>query len=126
MKAILLDGSWENGNTGERVRAALTAQLQAQGWDVEHIVLRERKIGNCAGDFFCWIRTPGLCNLNDDNRAIAEALVNSDLMADSRTVESGVLTAGRRLRQTVYHSCVQDVAGAGRQLKACVDSKHTA
>ena len=80
MKAILLDGSGANDSTGERVRAALTAQLQARGWDVEHIVLCESKIGNCAGDFFCFIRTPGVCNVDDDNRVIAEALVNSDLM----------------------------------------------
>ncbi len=80
MKAILLDGSQANDDTGEPVRAALTAQLQTQGWDVEHIVLREKKIGNCAGDFFCFIRTPGVCNVDDDNRAIAKALVNSDLM----------------------------------------------
>ena len=79
MKAILLDGSQENDNTGERVRAALTAQLQTQGWDVEHFALCEQKIGNCAGDFFCWIRTPGVCNVNDDNRAIAAAAVASDL-----------------------------------------------
>ena len=40
MKAILLDGSFENDPMGERVRAALTAQLEAQGWDVEHVPLR--------------------------------------------------------------------------------------
>jgi len=80
MKAILLDGSQANDNTGERVRAALRAQLQAQGWDVEHIVLREKKIGPCAGDFFCWVRSPGVCNVDDDNRAIAAAIVASDLM----------------------------------------------
>jgi len=80
MKAILLDGSQLNDSTGERVRAALTAQLQVQGWDVEHIVLREKKIGPCAGDFFCFIRTPGVCNVDDDNRTIAKALANCDLM----------------------------------------------
>jgi len=80
MKAILLNGSPENNSTGERVRATLTAQLQAEGWEVEHFALCESKIGNCAGDFFCFIRTPGVCNVNDDNRAIAESLVNSDLM----------------------------------------------
>jgi len=80
MKAILLDGSKPDESTGKRIRAALTVQLQAQGWDVEHFALCESKIGNCAGDFFCFIRTPGVCNVNDDNRAIAEALVNSDLM----------------------------------------------
>lgn len=80
MKAILLDGSHANDSTGERVRAALTAQLQAQGWEVEHIILRQKKIGNCAGDFFCWVRSPGVCNVNDDNRTIAASIVASDLM----------------------------------------------
>ncbi|MBI5033961.1 MAG: NAD(P)H-dependent oxidoreductase [Chloroflexi bacterium] len=80
MKAILLDGSHANDSTDERVRAALTTQLQAEGWAVEHIVLREKKIGNCAGDFFCWVRSPGVCNVNDDNRTIAASIVASDLM----------------------------------------------
>jgi len=80
MKAVLLDGSQANDVTGKRMRPVLTSELQTQGWDVEAIVLREQKIGNCAGDFFCWIRTPGICNVDDDNRAIAKAIVNSDLV----------------------------------------------
>jgi multimeric flavodoxin WrbA len=79
MKAVLLDGSLTNDVTGRRVRAALIAQLQDQGWEVEHVALCQQKIGNCAGDFYCWVRTPGMCNVDDDNRAIAEALANSDL-----------------------------------------------
>jgi len=42
-------------------RTALTTELEARGWEIEHMQLRETKIGNCAGDFFCWIRSPGLC-----------------------------------------------------------------
>jgi multimeric flavodoxin WrbA len=80
MKAILLSGSLKNDSTGERVGAVLTAELQTQGWQVEHFALCESKIGNCAGDFFCWIRTPGICNVDDDNRAIAAAVINSDLV----------------------------------------------
>jgi len=80
MKAILLDGSQANDNTGQRIRTSLTAELQNQGWDVEYVNLGEKKIGNCAGDFFCWIRTPGMCNVADDNRAIAEAMTASDLI----------------------------------------------
>jgi len=80
MKAILLNGSQENDNSGERVRAALEAELKSRGWDVERIVLCEKKIGNCAGDFFCWVRSPGVCNVDDDNRTIAEAIIASDLM----------------------------------------------
>lgn len=80
MIAVILDGSRADDRTGQRLRAALIMQLQAQGWDVNHFALCEQKIGNCAGDFFCWIRTPGICNVNDDNRAIASAIANCDLM----------------------------------------------
>jgi multimeric flavodoxin WrbA len=79
MKAILLDGSRAGDSAGNRVRTALTAELHVRGWEVEHILLSEKKIGNCAGDFFCWIRNPGICNVNDDNRAIAASVVNSNL-----------------------------------------------
>lgn len=80
MKAILLDGSQANDVTGQRVYVALTTELKSRGWQVEHVCLREKKIGNCAGDFFCWIRNPGICNVDDDNRAIAESIIQSDLM----------------------------------------------
>lgn len=80
MKALLFDGSRKNDSTGERVRAALMATLQSCGWDTEHVVLREKKIGNCAGDFFCWIRSPGVCNVGDDNRVISRTMMASDLM----------------------------------------------
>jgi len=101
MKAILLDGSQANDNTGERVRAALEAEFKTRGWDVEHIALCEKKIGACAGDFFCFVRTPGLCNVDDDNRDIAEALVNSDLMVYLTPITFGGYAS--TLRRMVDH-----------------------
>jgi len=108
MKAILLDGSLEaNDSTGGRIRAALTAQLQAQGWDVEHVVLREKRIGNCAGDFFCWIRSPGVCNVNDDNRAIAAAIIASDLLVYLTPVTFGGYSSS--LKSMVDHQ-IQNIS----------------
>ncbi len=101
MKAVILDGSHENDLTGERVRAALTAQLQQSGWEVEHLVLREKKLGNCAGDFFCWIRNPGICNIDDDNREIAESVVHSDLMVYLTPVTFGGYSSA--LKKAVDH-----------------------
>ena len=80
MKAILLNGSSENDATGERIRVALTDELGVNGWDVSHVQLCDEKIGNCAGDFFCWIRNPGMCNVADVNRSLAAEIINSDLM----------------------------------------------
>ena len=107
MKAILLDGSQANDKTGERVRAALMAQLQTRGWDVEHFTLCEKQIGNCAGDFFCWIRTPGLCNVDDDNRLIAAAIIASDLMVYLTPVTFGGYSA--TLKKMVDHQ-IQNIS----------------
>jgi len=107
MKAILLDGSKENDRTGERVRATLETELKTQGWDVEHFALCDKKIGNCAGDFFCWIRTPGVCNVNDDNRPIAEALATSDLLVYLTPITFGGYSA--TLKRMVDHQ-IQNVS----------------
>lgn len=89
MKALILDGSHAGDPLGERVSASLTAALTERSWETEHVVLRDRKIGNCAGDFFCWIRTPGICNVNDDNRDIAASIVASDLLVYLTPVRFG-------------------------------------
>jgi multimeric flavodoxin WrbA len=80
MKVLVLNGSVAGDPTGERVLAALRHEMQSRAWEVNHVLLRERKIGNCAGDFFCWIRNPGVCNIDDDNRRIARQAANCDLL----------------------------------------------
>jgi len=107
MKAILLDGSKENDRTGKRVRATLETEFKTRDWDVEHFALCEQKIGNCAGDFFCWIRTPGVCNVNDDNRLIAEALATCDLLVYLTPITFGGYSA--TLKRMVDHQ-IQNVS----------------
>ena len=80
MRAIILDGSKVNDTTGERVLNALLKVLQANDCEADHIIIRDQKIGNCAGNFSCWIHSPGMCRVDDDNRRIAEAVMASDLM----------------------------------------------
>jgi multimeric flavodoxin WrbA len=80
MKALILDGSHPDDYMTEQINAALTERLQTRGWQMENILLRDQKIGNCAGDFFCWTRNPGMCNINDDNRVIAAKMMQSDLL----------------------------------------------
>ena len=107
MKAMLLDGSSAGDGMGERVRGVLTAQLEARDWEVEHVPLREKKIGNCAGDFFCWIRSPGICNVDDDNRTIAEDTVSSDLVVYLTPVTFGGYSSA--LKRMVDHQ-IQNIA----------------
>jgi multimeric flavodoxin WrbA len=107
LKAILLDGSKADDYTGERVRAALMAELEIQSWEVEHLALCEKTIGNCGGEFFCWIKHPGTCMLDDDNRDIAAALVNSDLAVYLTPVTFGGYSAA--LKSMVDHQ-IQNIS----------------
>lgn len=76
MKALILDGSPANDPQAVNLTNSLRKHLP----DSEIILLREQKIGNCAGDFFCWVRSPGMCNTDDDNRIIAATVMHSDLV----------------------------------------------
>jgi multimeric flavodoxin WrbA len=107
MKAILLDGSPKNDLTGERARAALQAELQARGWETQSFLLGEYNIGNCAGDFYCWVRSPGICNVDDDNRVIAAAMAQSDLLVYLTPVTFGGYSS--ELKRMVDHQ-IQNIS----------------
>ena len=76
MKTLILDGAHANDPQAINITKALRKRIP----DAETIILREQKIGNCAGDFYCWVRSPGRCNIADDNRIIAAKIVQSDLV----------------------------------------------
>ncbi len=107
MKAIILDGSSAGDPAAARVEVALRAELQRKGCEVNWVVLRDQKIGNCAGDFFCWVRTPGMCNVADDNRTLAAAIVSSDLMVYLTPVTFGGYSA--HLKSMVDHQ-IQNIS----------------
>lgn len=100
-KAVILDGARDGDNTGARVGNAVAAALRADGYEVETIALREKKIGNCAGDFLCWVHNPGTCQINDDNRVIAGKLIASDLMVYLTPVTFGGYSSA--LKRMVDH-----------------------
>ena len=107
MKTLILDGSHANDPLSGRVVASLEASLHARAWDAQTIVLREQKIGNCAGDFFCWVKSPGVCNTDDDNRIIAEQVIQSDLVIYLTPVTFGGFSSA--LKRMVDHQ-IQNIS----------------
>lgn len=97
MKALLLDGSHSSDSQAVHIRNALLTHLP----NAETILFREQKIGNCAGDFFCWVRSPGICNTNDDNRVIAAKIMQSDLIVYLTPVTFGGYSS--ELKRMVDH-----------------------
>jgi multimeric flavodoxin WrbA len=102
MKTLIFDGSHTNDPQSINITNALRKYLP----DAEVITLREQKIGNCAGDFFCWVRSPGMCNTDDDNRIIAEKVVHSDLLIYLTPVTFGGYSS--ELKRMVDHQ-IQNV-----------------
>lgn len=80
MKTLILDGSHSDDVISGRVLASLQVNLLSRGGEAQTVTLRDKKIGVCAGDFYCWMRSPGICNTDDDNRVIAEHFMQSDLV----------------------------------------------
>jgi multimeric flavodoxin WrbA len=101
MNALIYDGSHAGDGMAARVGDALRAQLAVRGWQAETVVLREQRIGNCAGDFYCWVRSPGLCNTDDDNRVIAAKMMQSDLVVYLTPVTFGGYSSA--LKRMVDH-----------------------
>lgn len=107
MKTLILDGSHADDAFSKRIVASLEASLHTRTWNVQTIVLREQKIGNCAGDFFCWVKSPGVCNTDDDNRIIAEQIIQSDLVIYLTPVTFGGFSSA--LKRMVDHQ-IQNIA----------------
>lgn len=103
MKALILDGSHANDKQATQITNALQKHLP----DAETIIVREQKIGNCAGDFFCWVRNPGMCNTDDDNRIIAAKIIQSDLVISLTPVTFGGYSSA--LKRMVDHQ-IQNIS----------------
>ncbi|WP_076792253.1 NAD(P)H-dependent oxidoreductase [Chlorobium sp. KB01] len=80
MKTLILDGSLECDRIGGFAVAALKADLARRGSTSEVVALRDKKIGNCMGDFYCWFKSPGKCHVADDNQEISRKYLESDLV----------------------------------------------
>lgn len=103
MKTLILDGSHANDPHVANITHFLLKHLP----DAEVITLRDQKIGNCAGDFFCWVRSPGMCNTDDDNRVIAAKVMHSDLVIYLTPVTFGGYSSA--LKRMVDHQ-IQNIS----------------
>jgi multimeric flavodoxin WrbA len=80
MKAVILDGSRTEDDTLELLSDVIVGEVERCGYTVDKILLREEKIGSCTGCFCCWVRTPGICIIDDDGQKVAEKVIRSNLV----------------------------------------------
>ncbi|AOT69616.1 flavodoxin family protein [Geosporobacter ferrireducens] len=80
MKALILNGALKEDQELVAVSRFAEEILVQQGYEVDSILLREKEIGECIGCFDCWVKTPGICIINDYGRIIAEKIINSEFV----------------------------------------------
>ena len=93
MKAVILNGSENGNNPVALANKVLSEELTVAGWAVEPFILRDLKIHYCLGCFECWVRTSGICTIDDDARTIARAVIQSDLVVLLSAVSFGCYSA---------------------------------
>lgn len=80
MKALILNGEELNGISLNNFSQSIRGELKTNDFEVEEILLKEKKIADCLGCFDCWVKTPGICIINDYGRETAAKLINSELL----------------------------------------------
>lgn len=95
MKNILI----LNGNPKEKMRefdlycGQLSKELEKQGNQVRQITLREKNISDCIGCYACWLKTPGICALKDDQEEVLKGYVWSDFIVLASPVIMGFISS---------------------------------
>jgi multimeric flavodoxin WrbA len=80
MKALILNGARDADPAITAVESSMIKLLRENGWEVEAIALREKNIAGCLGCFGCWVKTPGICAIDDYGREATKKIIQSNLM----------------------------------------------
>jgi len=79
VKALILNGARKGEESLNIINNITVELLESNGYEVQSLILNELEVGSCIGCFGCWVKTPGVCIIDDDGRDIARAVIQSDL-----------------------------------------------
>lgn len=80
MKVLLLNGKRRSNEEISVLEKTLIEQMEDNDYEIDYILLKDKKIVPCQGCFECWIKTPGVCKIDDYGREIVKKMVQSDLI----------------------------------------------
>ncbi len=89
MKALVLNGERKNEAVLSAVEEIVMQELSSICRRADTVLLRDKKIAPCMGCFDCWIKTPGVCAINDFGREVARMVIESDLTIFLTPIEFG-------------------------------------
>lgn len=80
MKSLILNGEEMEGLCLDEISESIKEGLVDNDFEVEEIILKEKEIADCQGCFNCWVKTPGICIIDDYGRDVAAELIDSDIL----------------------------------------------
>ncbi|MFC2078276.1 flavodoxin family protein [Candidatus Bipolaricaulota bacterium] len=78
--ACILDGASRGGLSSEAALARVDDALRERGWSPTVYRMRDLEVSPCRGCFACWVKTPGVCIIDDVAREIARTVARSALL----------------------------------------------
>lgn len=78
MKVTVLNG-FENSEISGEIVDTLINEFKKKKFSIQSYNLCDIEIGGCIGCFGCWLRTPGICVINDSARDLGRELIQSEL-----------------------------------------------
>jgi len=95
---VILNGAAAGDSAVTAASDIATAYFEAEGAQVTTFVLREMKISYCVGCFECWVKSPGVCKIPDENRTVTRAVIQADMVVYvSRVTFGGYASPLKRL-----------------------------
>lgn len=72
---------------------SLVQHMKAQGNEVKLIMLRKKKITDCIGCYACWLKTPGICALKDEQEEVLQGYLWADSILLASPIIMGFVSA---------------------------------
>lgn len=79
-KATIFRAVRAEDRRGMEVFRQLAEEIGSAGFEVDPVDLGRLRIAPCTGCFGCWVRTPGICVIDDAGRETARAALRCDLL----------------------------------------------
>lgn len=89
MRILLISDNYSHGNQKDILHKNLIETIKENYSDIKIYLLNEDDMHHCIGCFNCWIKTPGLCTINDLGQNTAKDFINYDLIIFVTEVKFG-------------------------------------
>ncbi|VBB05780.1 nadph-dependent fmn reductase [Lucifera butyrica] len=93
-KVLIVNGNPDtNRQNFDEYCEELRQRMQVQGNEVKLITLREKKIADCIGCYACWLKTPGICALKDEQEEVLRGYLWADCIVLASPTIMGFVSA---------------------------------